>query len=517
MMQVCSRVSRSLLFAGLLLGLAAAPGTTLAAPPAKVKVLITFKKYPGKTQKTLVENNGGKISHQHVIVPTISAELTPAAITALSKHKDIDFIEPDGMVQAVDAELDSVWGVKRIGSGFAHSSNPAINGAGINIAILDTGIDYTHADLAANYRGGYDFVNRDNDPRDDNGHGTHVAGTIAAADNDTGVVGVAPKANIYALKVLDANGSGYFSNMIAALDWCVTNQVRIDITNHSYGSPGNPGSTVQQAFDNAYNFGILNIGAAGNNGTSAGTEDNVIYPARFASVLAVGATNGSDVRAYFSCTGQNVDVAAPGDYILSTVPGGYAYYSGTSMACPHAVGTAALYLQAARDFWGASAPDNDYVWNIMTISARDLGTAGWDTWYGWGLLDVPAGITAVTQIAPTGPTSPPPPPVAEPAKTLSVSGFTYKLSGRRKTDLTITISVVDNTGVAVSGASVNARISCSGVSTIYGGTASTDSTGKVSFKITNAPKGTWTTTVQDVSKAGYDWDGSKKSSTYQRN
>lgn len=485
----------------------------LTARADDVRVLIAFKRAPGANERALVEKLGGRVHQSYAIVPAVAARLPAAALAALAKHPDVLVVEPDGLFQAADAELDAVWGVKRVRADLAQAASPTRRGLGVNVAVLDSGVDYNHPDLAFNYRGGYDFVNNDNDPLDDNGHGTHVSGTIAAVDNDQGVVGVAPQVNLYALKVLDSTGWGYFSGMIAALDWCVNSGVKIDIANHSYGSTTDPGSIVQQAYDNAYAAGILNVAAAGNNGTSAGTENNVIYPARYASVLAVGATTSSDVRATFSCTGPAVALAAPGQNIYSTLPGGrYGAYNGTSMACPHVAGAAAVLLEAARDTWGSSAVSNDYLWSILTSSAQDLGTTGADTWYGSGLVRIDYGLNAVALIQPTAPPPPPPPPTVSTLK----ATVNYTTSGPKQRDLTVTITIVDQNGVVVPGVAVNASITCSTTSSSYGGTKSTDSNGKATFKISNAPKGTWTTVLTSVTKSGYQWDGANQQSSYTR-
>ncbi|HUQ70475.1 MAG TPA: S8 family serine peptidase [Planctomycetaceae bacterium] len=510
MLRTRERLRGRLWLAGLWIGMLAGLVTPAdSAPPADVEVLIAFQRTPGANEHALIQQRGGKIRHSFTIVPALAARLPAAALAALAKHPDVVLIEPDGVIEAVDAELDAVWGVNRVRADVAQAASPSYRGLGVNVAVLDTGVDYNHPDLAANYRGGYDFVNYDSNPFDDNGHGTHVAGTIAAADNNIGVVGVAPSVNLYALKVLDSTGFGSFSNMIAALDWCVTNGIRIDVANHSYGSSSDPGSIVQQAFDNAYAAGILNIAAAGNTGTAGGAENNVIYPARYASVLAVGATNGSDLRASFSSTGPAVAVAAPGDYILSTLPNnGYGNYSGTSMACPHVVGAAAVLLEAGRATWGSTAISNDYLWDVLTMSAQDLGTTGVDTWYGSGLVRIDYGLNAVSVLQPS---SPPPPP---PSPTIKVGTVSYAQSGPKKRDLVITVTIVDQNGAAVSGASVSTAISCTGVATAYGGTKTTDSSGKATFKITNAPKGTWTTGVNNVSKSGCQWDGNKAQASF---
>ncbi len=222
-------------------------------------------------------------------------------------------IEEDPLVTAVDAELDASWGVKKIGADTVWTANPSNQGDGIKIAIIDTGINYNHEDLSPNYVTGYDFVNDDSDPFDDNGHGTHCAGIIAAANNDKAVVGVAPEAELYSLKVLNAAGSGYTSDIIAAIQWAIANDM--DVISMSLGST--VGSTaLQQACDAAFNSGIVVVAAAGNNG-AARIGSNIIYPARYANVIAVGATDQNNVRAYFSCTGPELDIMAPGVNILS--------------------------------------------------------------------------------------------------------------------------------------------------------------------------------------------------------
>ncbi|MHC5075083.1 MAG: S8 family peptidase [Planctomycetota bacterium] len=312
-------------------------------PPGhqRVPVLIGFNEIPGPNERALVRSHKGKIKHSYKLIPAIAASIPKVAI--------------------------------KIGAGIAHDAGN--KGLGVKVAVIDSGIDTTHPDLVANYVGGYDYVNDDDDPMDDHGHGTHVAGTIAAADNGVGVVGVAPEADIYALKVLSSNGSGNYSDVIAATQWAVLNGM--DITSNSYGSSANPGFLVELAFDNVEAAGIINVCAAGNNGNSLGTGDNVIYPARFDSCIAVAATYDTDKRAIFSSTGEDVELAAPGVSIRSTLlGGGYGKKSGTSMACPHVAGTAALLI-------ADSVAD---VRTTLQTTAEDLGNPGWDPLYGYGLV-----------------------------------------------------------------------------------------------------------------------------------
>jgi len=370
-----------------------------AAPPEKVDVIIGFDRPPRSSEQGLVRGFGGEIIHTYNIIPAIAASIPETAIQGLLRNPRVTIIEPDVPIHAIDAELDNSWGVKHIGAGDVHSSGN--KGSGVKVAILDSGIDYTHPELQDNYAGGYDFVNDDNDPMDDYGHGTHVAGTIAALDNDVAnsVVGVAPDVEIYALKVLDANGNGSFINVIAALDW-VCGDYGVGpvarITNNSYGSTAYPGNLVRDAFDFSYAlWGVLHVAAAGNSGNPGGGGDRVEYPGRFMSVIAVAATDQNDNRASFSSTGPDVELAAPGVGILSTyLGGGYATGSGTSMASPHVAGTAALVMAANPD-WTTTQ-----IRSQLRNTADDLGATDKDNLYGHGLVDADEAAAPAGNFAP---------------------------------------------------------------------------------------------------------------------
>ena len=330
--------------------------------------------FDGEADPALVEQLGGNVVHSYRLVPAVAATAPGRVISRLAAHPRVVRVEPDGEVHISDAELDDTWGVKRIGSGAVHDwSN---NGADVKVAVIDSGCDYTHPDGAVNYAGGRDFVNGDDDPMDDNGHGTHVSGTVAAKDDGAGVVGVAPGVSLYCLKVLSSSGSGVWSDIVAALDWAVLNGIQV--TNNSYGSGTNPGGTVQAAFDNAAAAGMLHVAAAGNAGNPKGKGNNVGYPARYESVIAVAATDQNDGRASFSSTGDGVELAAPGVGIKSTkLGGGYVKYNATSMASPHVAGAAALAIAAGI---------TDVRTQLQT-TADDLGDTGRDPQYGFGLVD----------------------------------------------------------------------------------------------------------------------------------
>ena len=342
----------------------------------KVPVIIGFKDTPSQADRDMIRGHGGDIKYSYTIINAISAELSERAIDNIKKNPRVAYVEMDGEVRALGTELDNSWGVKRIGAGIVHEYN---KGTGVNVSILDTGIDYTHPDLAANYRGGHDFVNRDRDPMDDHGHGTHCAGIVAAVANGVGVVGVAPEAHLYAVKVLGRDGSGRVSDLIAGIQWSRDNRMRV--ISMSLGTNTDHRS-LRDACDAAYAAGILLVAAAGNDGHPTGRGNTVDFPAAYGSVIAVAATDRNDVRAPWSSTGRAVELAAPGVGVNSTwLGGGYAIKDGTSMSCPHVSGTAALVM-VTYPSW-----TNREVREQLQRTADDLGRAGMDTWYGHGLVD----------------------------------------------------------------------------------------------------------------------------------
>ena len=267
---------------------------------------------------------------------------------------------------------DMMWGLTRINAPSAWNSFPH-SARDIVVAVIDTGVNYLHPDLAgsrwtntAEIAGngvdddgngyvddvyGVDTLNRDGDPMDDNGHGTHAAGTIGAqGNNGLGGLGVAWSPQILACKFLDSTGSGYDAGAIACFDYVIGQKkrgVNIRVTNNSWGSVRDPGGAFPQALKDAVDrlgqAGILNVFAAGNNGTNV--ESAPFDPASFTSpsIVSVAASDETDARAYFSNYGAtSVDLAAPGANIYSTYRDGYAYLNGTSMAAPHVSGTVAL-------------------------------------------------------------------------------------------------------------------------------------------------------------------------------
>ena len=274
-----------------------------------------------------------------------------------------------------DPRWDAQWGPQRIHCMEAWDTQQGSNS--VKIAIIDTGVDYTHEDISTNYvTGGYDWVNNDNDPKDDNDHGTHCAGIAAARiNNNIGIAGVAGKCKIMAEKVLDSGGSGSSSDLANAITHAADNGA--DIISMSLSS-SIPSQTVKNACNYAYNSKeVLIVAAAGNDGNYG-----MNYPAGFDTVIAVGAIDNTDHRCSFSNYGESLELVAPGKRVISTIIGDdYDFFSGTSMATPHVAGVAAL-AKSSNPSW-----TNEQIRNELKDTAEDLGPSGWDDDFGYGLVD----------------------------------------------------------------------------------------------------------------------------------
>ena len=238
-----------------------------------------------------------------------------------------------------DAKQRSGWGISAFDLPKAWKFS---QGEGVVIAVLDTGCDLDHPDLRDNLLGGINFSNRRQPPRDGNGHGTHVTGTLIAGNNDIGVVGVCPKSKVRPVKVLDDKGNGNLLNVALGIRWAADKGV--DLIQMSLGAPMKV-QQVRKAIQYAARKGIPTFVAAGN----AGKTKEVFYPANYPETIAIGAIDENFKRANFSNTGDNLDFMAPGVDIFSTVPNDwYATLSGTSMACPFACGVGALVLSYVK-------------------------------------------------------------------------------------------------------------------------------------------------------------------------
>ena len=332
----------------------------------------------------VVNENGGSIINDVLmdgVMEAIVVDLPFASMASFVKEiRDFElskYVEPNLKVQAQFIPNDPYWGLQwgpqKIEANWAW--NTTIGDSSVLVAVVDTGVDYYHPDLAANYVAlGYDWVNNDADPMDDNGHGTHCAGIIAAGlSNSIGIAGLA-QIKIMAEKALDMSGSG-------SMEWVVNAIIHAtdqgaNIISMSWGASFHS-KLLYEAIRYAYDAGVLLVAAAGNDAT-----DHKVYPAAYDEVIAVAATDYDDGQAQFSNFGNWIELAAPGVNVYSTVlDNGYANKSGTSMAAPHVVGVAALV-------W-SSFPymSRDQLRFYLRYTADDLGSLGFDESYGYGRIN----------------------------------------------------------------------------------------------------------------------------------
>ena len=349
------------------------------------QVNLVFKKYIVVLKDTVSDSEGAatELSRTHGfefeqvfknVIKGFSVSMPEIVFAKLKEDPRVEFISEDFEVhtfwhrtsQQLVAQAQSIpTGISRV-----NATSNTNKGTGIGVAVIDTGIYLSHSDLSANIVANKNCVNTRKSGNDDNGHGSHVAGTIAALDNSVGVVGVAPAAKLIAVKVLNSSGSGYWSQIICGLDWVVANtgKYNIKVANLSLGGGGtsdnNCGNSnndaLHRAICRARDAGVTIVVAAGNSSADAANTVPAAYDDAVITVSALAdsdgqPTGGGSVTSYgaddtfagFSNFGSPVDIAAPGVNIYSAYKnGGYTTMSGTSMATPHVAGAAALYLQS---------------------------------------------------------------------------------------------------------------------------------------------------------------------------
>lgn len=346
---------------------------TEAVPSQSPRKIVVFKEWFDKEaeQDTILKKSGAlKIKHL-ALINGMAAYLPPQAEKALKGKHEILRIDEDLIISALDQVRiakpkppqppeELTWGIFRI---YAQLAWEKSTGSTIKVAILDTGIDLDHPDLQGNIKGNVNLIKPHKSGDDDKGHGTHVAGVVAALDNNIGVIGVGPDISLYAVKVLNKKGQGWLSDLIDGLNWCINNKMQV--INMSFGSLKD-NESFHEAIIEAHAAGLTQVASAGNNGEYRGAIE---YPAKYPETIAVSAVDQYENFAPFSSFGPEIDLTAPGVDIKSTYKkSAYITLSGTSMSSPHVAGVVALMLTtppARRD-----DIDKDGTWDPYEIKIK---------------------------------------------------------------------------------------------------------------------------------------------------
>ena len=359
----------------------------VAAAADDVRVIVGFK---GQPDAEVVRKLGGGQMRNLLAGRTMVAVVPANAVSRLREDENVAYVEEDGIAAtmakppgtATQPSEQTPWGVTKVNAPLTGNV-----GAGIKVAIIDTGVDLAHPDLGAKIvSSGYDFANDDDDATDDHWHGTHVAGIAAAdTDNAVGIAGVARDCRILPVKVTDANGDGYYSWIIDGIIWATDQGA--DVINLSLGGDV-PDSFLEDACTYAHDHGVVIAAASGNDGGS------VLYPAAYDdTVLAAAASDYNDAIASFSNFGPEVDVAAPGVWVLGPAPQAYVgpdelpyvFASGTSAAAPHVAGLAALIRSIKPDLTAGE------IMMIVRYTADDIDRTafpGRDDHAGYGRINM---------------------------------------------------------------------------------------------------------------------------------
>jgi len=388
------------------------PGEAADGTFASDRILVGFK--PGTkawdvagTHASLGTKSKGRIAQIGVeIVEVPKGRTVPGLIKMYEKNPNVVFAEPDYVATALvtpdDPYYPNQWGLPAVDAPEAWEMTTG--SSGVTIAIIDTGIDATHPDLAGRIVPGYDFVNRDSDPSDDHGHGTRVAGIAGAnGNNATGVAGFNWGAKLMPVKVLNSSGSGYNSVIAEGITYAADQGAQV--INMSLGG-SDPTGTLAAAVEYAYGKGSTLVAASGNSGT-----ETLMHPAAHEKVIAVGSLRDATNQSAFSNYGSGLSLVAPGENIYSTrLGGGYTSSSGTSMSAPFVAGLAAMLSGVNPSLSPAQIQD------IMEQTAVDLGDPGFDIRYGYGRISTAAAVSAVLDTsAPAPAPAPEPEPAPEPA------------------------------------------------------------------------------------------------------
>ena len=561
------------------MSISAAAGSVPGTPVSLNSGDILVKFNPATSSSEIAEihrQNGGQVKKVipalGVQVVTVPAGKAMEKVRAYQANPKVVYAEPDYLAQADistnDPYLSQQWGLAKVMATDAWGITTG--SADVKIAILDTGVDLTHTDLASKIVASVNFTTSVTDD-DICGHGTHVAGIAAASTNNgTGTAGLGYNSTIMNVKVLGDTGSGSYSWIIQGIIWAADNGAKV--INMSLGG-SSASSTMESAINYAWSKGVIVVAAAGNAGTSTPS-----YPAYYSKVMAVAATDSTDQLTSWSSYGDWVDVAAPGSSIYSTlINDAYGTKSGTSMATPFVSGLAALVFTRVADTNGNKLL-NDEVRSQLEASCDNIGTsisggrinaykavqtstpittgsiAGKVTdstdgtpipsaavtngtsstltdsngCYSFNNLSagsytltasatnytsksqtvsVIVGQTATADVALNAVTPPPTEPVP-PAQSLWVNSISLGMTGK---NLRLNVKITSESS-AVAGAQVKAQIIGSD-GTVLNFTGNTDTYGNVVFTFSKPPAGTYTATVTNVSATGYIWDSTKGTNT----
>jgi subtilisin family serine protease len=352
----------------------------------KREVTVKFKKMPSKLvlNGILHDINGWQKKHwDHTFIFKSHTRSTDELIAYFNKRNDVQFAEPNFLLLPNAVPNDTLypqyqWNMPAINMEKAWDISQGRED--VIIAIVDTGIDLTHPEFVGKLVKGHNILNGSDQPQDDNGHGTHVAGIIAArTNNQEGVAGITWNNKIMPIKGIGSDGSGSSFDIAKGIIWAADHGA--SVINMSIGNY-HPSNVLHDAIKYAFRKNVVMIAASGNDNTSQPS-----FPAAYPEVISVAAVDWKGGKAEFSNFGSYIDVAAPGVDIPSTyVNNTYASLSGTSMACPHVAGWAGLIRSLNKNL------SNSEVMKILREATHDAGTPGWDHYYGYGIMDVPRAL-----------------------------------------------------------------------------------------------------------------------------
>lgn len=410
-----------LMFCAIVVALIVLGGAAFAAAGERRKIVVFQKGTHEEDREAVVHEHGGWARHRLALVDGLAVELPEQEVEALQRHAKVLALYDD-LPMRINSVISFTpvppplvemypWGQQNIGVPAARQLLDGLGLWGVRVAILDTGLDLTHPELQPYIVDGYNALSEGNplNYQDDNGHGTHMAGIMAAAMNGQGIIGAASHALLSAVKVLDNTGQGYLSDLLNGLEWVLAHDIQV--VNMSL-STSQDSPLLEQAIQQLYAAGVIMVASAGNKCTGSGATDSggddsggddsggdsscapnldplqggVKYPARYPEVIAVGATDVNNQVTSYSRTGPQVDLVAPGGSsvsgkVLSTIHGSsYAYGSGTSQATAHVTGAIAVVLQLMPDLSVAQ------VLALLQTTATDLGYT--PEQQGVGLVDV---------------------------------------------------------------------------------------------------------------------------------